>query len=259
MKKLILLLSIFVLFALACTQTGENRKMAITTNSETAKKLYDEAIVAFEDVSLAKFRKLSMSSLKEDPDFFMANYQLAIYYLFFKNETRFKEFAGKAVNCKAKLSDGELLLMEALKRLQENINADVTDIGKKLTEEFPKDINAYYSLIWFQYIIEDYEGQISTIKSALLFAEKPAPLYNQLGYAYMAINKLEDATLALDKYIELSPDNPNAYDSKGDYFMKIKDYNNAYETFMKAYKIDSLWGYKKALNAKALADSLTKI
>jgi len=50
--------------------------------------------------------------------------------------------------------------------------------------------------------------------------------------------------------------NDNPYDSKGDYFMNIKDYGKAYESFMKAYEIDTLWSYKKAMKAKALYDSL---
>ena len=72
----------------------------------------------------------------------------------------------------------------------------------------------------------------------------------------MNFEKYEEAANAFDKYIELSPNHPNPYDSKGDYFMKIKDYRNAYESFMKAHEIDSLWSFKKAMNAKAIADSL---
>jgi len=258
MKNLIVVLSIFVLVVISCTQSADKRRMVITTNSETAKKLYDEAIVAFQDIYLAKFRNLANASLKEDPDFFMANYQLATYYLYFGNEKRFIEYASKAVNCQAELSKGELLLKDALKRFQTDKNADVTDIGKNLIELFPKDVNAYYTLNIFQWLIKDYNGQIKTLKSALEFAEKPAPIYNMLGYAYMSLGQLDDAAIALDKYIELAPNIPNPYDSKGDYYMKIKDYNKAYETYMKAHEIDSLWGYNKAMNAKAIVDSLAK-
>ena len=38
--------------------------------------------------------------------------------------------------------------------------------------------------------------------------------------------------------------------------MGIKEYGNAYESFMKAYEIDSTWSYKKAMYAKAMQDSL---
>lgn len=258
MKKLFVCISIIALFAIACNRSAETKRMAITTNSETAKKLYDEAIAAGEDVYLAKFLNLASESLKEDPDFFMANYRLAMYYLYFGNENRFKEYAGKAVNCQAKLSEGELLLKDAVKRLQENKDANVTDIGEKLIEVFPKDVYAYYNQSMFQALIKDYEGEVKTFKSAIEIAERPAPLYNSLGYAYMALNQFDDAAIAFDKYIELAPNIPNPYDSKGDYYMEINEYNKAYESFMKAHEIDSLWGYRKAMNAKAIIDSLSK-
>ena len=258
MKNLIAFITMIALVAFACNQSTEKEKMAITTNSEKAKKLYDDAIAASEDVYLAKFRNLANESLKEDPDFFMANFQLATYYLYFGNEKRFNEYAASGVNCKAKLSKGELLLKDALKRLVEDKNADVTDIGKKLIQEFPKDVYAYYVLSMFQALIKDYDGQVKTLKSAIEFAEKPAPLYNMLGYAYMALQQYDLAEQALDKYIELAPNIPNPYDSKGDFYMQTKDYGKAYESFMKAHEIDTLWGYRKAINVKAIIDSLAK-
>ena len=38
--------------------------------------------------------------------------------------------------------------------------------------------------------------------------------------------------------------------------MNIEDYGNAYESYMKAHEIDTLWSYNKAMKAKALYDSL---
>lgn len=258
MKKLIVCFSLFAIASVAFTQSADKNKMSVTTSSEAAKKLYNEAIVAMEDVYVQKSLNLIKESLKKDPDFFMANYQLAIINLYMGNEKEFKEYSGKAVNCQAKLSEGELLLKDVLKRFREKKDANVTDIGKKLIALFPKDVNSYNNQVIYQILIKDYEGEIKTLKSAIGIAERPAPLYNMLGYAYMSLNQFNDAAIALDKYIELAPKIPNPYDSKGDYYMKIKDYNNAYKTYMKAHKIDSLWGYKKAMNAKAIADSLAK-
>jgi len=258
MKKLFVLMMALAICSIANSQTAGNKKMAVTTKSETAKKLYDQAMKAYEDVQLGNFVKLANEALKDDPDFFMANHELATYYRYFGNEKRFMEYAEKAVNCKAQLSEGELLLKDALKRLLENRDADVTDIGKKLVEKFPDDINAYFSLNFYQSLIKDYEGALETLKSGLKIAERPAPVYNMLGYIYMSLNQMENAEAAFNKYIELDPDNPNPYYSKGDYYMAVKDYTKAYESFMKANEIDSSWGMEKANKAKAISDSLSK-
>ncbi len=66
------------------------------------------------------------------------------------------------------------------------------------------------------------------------------------------LNQNDKAEAAFNKYIELAPDNPNVYDSKGDYYMNIKDYGKAYDTYMKAYALDTQWGLKKAQKAKQL-------
>lgn len=255
MKKLTIPILIIII-GLLCNQCAKENKMTVTTNSESAKELYDEAGTAWEDYYFSQFEKLTLEALKEDPDFFMANYQLTWYYHYFKNEDKFKEYGEAAVNCKAKLSKGELLLKDAVSKLLEDSNADLTDTGKQLIKMYPNDVDAYSLLSWYQFMTEDVEGHLGTLKSMLEITDKPAPVYNLLGYTYMTLENNEEAQIAFDKYIELAPNLPNSYDSKGDYFMNIKDYTNAYEMFMKAHEIDSLWSFKKAMKAKAMADSL---
>ncbi len=50
----------------------------------------------------------------QDPDFFMANYQLAFFYLLNRAPDDFDRYADAAINCKAKLSDAEEHLKDAL-------------------------------------------------------------------------------------------------------------------------------------------------
>lgn len=247
---------LIIIIILLCNQCAKENKMTVTTNSETAKTLYDEAVTAYEDANVSQFEKLALEALIEDPDFFMANYQLTTYYHYFKNEDKFKEYGEAAVNCKAKLSKGELLLKDVVSKLLEDSNADLTDLGKQLIKMYPNDADAYTLLIWYQLMKEDNEGSLETLKSMLEITDKPAPVYNMLGYTYMILENNEEAEIAFDKYIELAPNLPNPYDSKGDYFMEIEDYTNAYEMYMKAHEIDSLWSFKKAMKAKAIADSL---
>lgn len=247
---------LIIIITLLCNQCAKENKMTVTTNSERAITLYDEATTAYGEVYLSQFRKLMLEALKEDPDFFMANYQLTTYYHYFKNEDKFKEYGEAAVNCKAKLSKGELLLKDVVSKLLEDSNADLTDIGKKLIKMYPNDVDAYSLLSWYQFMKEDDEGSLETLKSILEITDKPAPIYNFLGYVYMRLENNEEAEIAFDKYIELAPNIPNPYDSKGDYFMEIEDYANAYDMYIKANEIDSLWSFKKAMKAKAIADSL---
>jgi tetratricopeptide (TPR) repeat protein len=254
MKNLVVFLFLISSSVISCNQAPRDGKMPITTKSEAALALYKEALKSFEDFQISVSLDRLTSARNDDPDFFMVNFYLSLVNL--GNKEKFNEYAGAAVNCKAKLSDAEELMKSSLIKLIDNQEADVTDIGKKLVEMYPEDVWAYWFLFSYQNIIRDNNGCIETLKKALEITENPAPVYNMLGYIYMKIGKNDEASAAFDKYIELAPNNPNVYDSKGDYFMNIKEYNKAYDSFMKANSLDSAWGYQKAQKAKQLADSL---
>ena len=73
----------------------------------------------------------------------------------------------------------------------------------------------------------------------------------------MALEDWENAERALDNYIRLAPDQANPYDSKGDYFMNTEQYEEAAESYMKAYEIDPdafSNNDKKAKKARYLMD-----
>jgi tetratricopeptide (TPR) repeat protein len=254
MKKLYVFVLLIAFVAVSCNKTTKDGKMPITTKSESALALYKEARAAFEDVNLPVGLDKLNNAVTDDSDFFMANFYLSLYYL--DNKEKFDEYANAAINSKAKLSKAEELLKSSLPKLIENQKADVTDVGKKLVEMYPKDVWAYWFLFTFQNIINDQNGCAETLSKALEITDNPAPVYNMLGYVYLRLGKNDEAGAAFNKYLELAPTNPNAYDSMGDYFMNVKEYGKAYDSYMKAHSIDSVWSYEKALKAKQLADSL---
>jgi len=254
MKKLSALFILFALGLLTYSQSAKD-KMPITTNSKTALAFYNEAMKCFEDVDLTKGGDLLLKSLTEDPGFFMANYQMSLYCSWIGNLEKSNFYTGAAINCKTKLSQAEELLRGALIKLKEKNDADVAEVGKKLVEMYPRDVNSYNNLFYFQSIINDTIGELETLNEGLKIAENPAPFYNQLGYVYMILKQNDKAEVAFNKYIELDPKNPNVYDSKGDFFMNLKDYKKAYESYMKAYSLDTAWGLKKAQTAKQLYEN----
>ena len=197
--------------------------------------------------ALETFKK----ALDQDKDFFMANYQLAFYFILNRDRDNFDKYADAAINCKAKLSEAEELLKEALVRLQQG-RTNLIDLGKKLVEMYPSDPNSYNNLVYFQSLAGDSTGMVETLNKAIKIAANPASFYNQLGYAYLTLKQNDKAEEAFDKYIELEPKNPNVYDSKGDFYMYIKKYDKAYESYMRAHSMDPSFSHDKAEMAKQL-------
>jgi tetratricopeptide (TPR) repeat protein len=212
---------------------------------------YNQALKYLDDVKVKDALEAFKEALNQDKDFFMANYQLAFYFIMNRDGDNFNKYMNAAINCKAKLSDAEELLKEALVRLQQG-QTNVIDMGKKLVGMYPNDPNSYSNLVYFQSLAGDSTGIVETLNKAIKIATNPATFYNQLGYAYLTLNQSDKAEDAFNKYIELEPKNPNVYDSKGDYYMFIKNYYKAYESYMKANSMDNTFSKDKAEIAKQL-------
>ena len=249
MKKMVLLQILLLTGQLINAQPAKEKLIPVTANSKTALSLYNQAKKYFDDVNLNKAFETFRKALKQDPDFFMVNYQLAFYCLLNNAGDDFEKYSDAAIECKAKLSDAEELLKNTLVRLKQGYT-DVTDAGKKLVEMYPNDPESYNNLVYFQSLAQDSTGIVETLEKAIKATTSPAPFYNQLGYAYLALKQPDKAEEAFDRYISLDPGNPNVYDSKGDYFMYIKKYDKAYDSYMKAYRMDSSFSHEKAEMAR---------
>jgi tetratricopeptide (TPR) repeat protein len=225
--------------------------MTVTTSSKSALSLYNQAMKYLDKVSLDKALETFKKALEQDSDFFMANYQLAFYYLLNRVPDDFDKYADAAINCKTKLSAAEELLKDALVRLNKG-QTNLIDLGKRLVEMYPNDPNSYSNLIYFQSLAGDSVSMIETLKKVIKIATNPATFYNQLGYAYLTLEQSDKALEAFDKYIEMEPNSPNVYDSKGDYFMYIRKFDKAYNSYMKAYNIDPAFSRDKAEIASRL-------
>ena len=251
MKKLFLLTILLSIGMQIFSQPVKGKLIPVTTNSKSGLTYYNQAMKYFDDVNLSVAIETFKKALSEDPDFFMVNYQLAFYYLLNKDADNFEKYAEAAINCKAKLSEAEEVMKEALVRMKQG-STNITDLGKKLVEMYPNDPNSYNNLVYFQSLAGDSTDMVETLNKAIKVATNPASFYNQLGYAYLSLKQVDKAEKAFDKYIELEPKNPNVYDSKGDYYMYIKQYDKAYDSYMKANSMNPSFSLDKAELAKKL-------
>jgi Tfp pilus assembly protein PilF len=251
MKRIISLTMLLLTGTMIFSQPAKEKFMSVTTNSKSALLYYNQAMKYYDDVNLKDALETFKKALNQDQDFFMANYQLAFYYILNRDGGNFDKYADAAINCQVKLSDAEELLKDALSNLKQG-HTNVTDLGNKLVDMYPGDPNSYNNLVYFQTLAGDSTGIVVTLNKAIKIAEKPASFYNQLGYAYLTLKQNDEAEQAFNKYIELEPGNPNVYDSKGDFYMSVKKYDKAYESYMIAYSMDPSFSHDKAELAKQL-------
>jgi Tfp pilus assembly protein PilF len=81
MKRMFLLTMLLLTGTLIFSQPVKDKFMSVTTNSKSALSLYNQAMKYYDDVKLKDALETFKKALNQDPDFFMANYQLAFYYI----------------------------------------------------------------------------------------------------------------------------------------------------------------------------------
>ena len=244
-------LTFSILLIIGCAEEKPASVMSVSTDSELALELYETGIVAFDQFK----RKLSWENfygaVELDPDFFMA-----YFWMFYMSSKESKKAAEKAFQSETQLNPGEEQVRMALKYLVEGQEEKVVEHLQNLVEMYPSDPQTHKLLYLIQQMFfKDYEGAIVSLERAIRDCPDFPLAYNQLGYAYMELEDYENAEKALDTYIRLAPDKANPYDSKGDFFMATEQYEEAFDSYMKAYEIDSAAfevSKKKAKKARML-------
>jgi len=245
-------IGISILILTACTSNESAERMPVTTDSELARELYETGLIAYDQLRAELAWHNFQYAVEIDPDFFMAH-----YWMYFMTVAKSKEIADNAFQSDVELNEGEALIKTSLKYLLDGQNEKVVENLKKVVDLYPSDPHVHKILYLFQLLyLKDNEGAIKSMERTVDEVPEYVPVYNFLGYAHMYIGEYEKAGEAFDNYIRLAPAQPNPYDSKGDYFMETKEYEEAYNSYMKAYEIDPGFevSKKKALKAKQMME-----
>ncbi len=124
-------------------------------------------------------------------------------------------------------------------RLHGDIDSSASLLTAIVTRH-PDEKNAWYRL-GNLYWVEKHNNEIAI--EMFLKAIDIDPLfkivYNELAYLYHYTEQFEQSIWAINKYIELAPDEPNPYDSRGDLYAYNGRVDDALESYQKAVEIDS--------------------
>jgi serine/threonine protein kinase/tetratricopeptide (TPR) repeat protein len=120
-------------------------------------------------------------------------------------------------------------------------NKEAVDYLEKIVEADPEDKSAYMLLgrkyrIW-PYL--DYRKSAAMYKKALEIDPLYKSAYNSLAYTFDLLGQTDSSLWAINKYIELVPNEPNPYDSRGDLYGFAGNPDAAIASYRKALEIDS--------------------
>lgn len=240
----------------SCTQEESASKMPITTDSELALEFYETGMIAFDQLKFElAYHNLEMA-IKEDPDFFMA-----YFWIYFMSGDCPKKLTEDALRADANLNKGETQIKSAFKYMLDGQNDKAVEHLQAAIDLYPNDPHIHKILYTMQYLyLEDFEGALESLNRAIEAVPEYDEAYNLLGYVLMELEEYDRAEEAFDTYIRLSPNIANPYDSKGDYYMNTGQLEKAYDSYMKAFEIDSGFrvSVKKAKKARYLLEKSTE-
>jgi tetratricopeptide (TPR) repeat protein len=210
-------------------------QIPITTSSEEARQLYLKGRDLFEKLRATDARALFVQAAAKDPDFALAQVGLA------NSAGSAKEFfdaVARAVALADHVSAPEKQLICALDAGAKGEPARQLECLRRLIAACPNDERARTLLGNYDFGRQDYDAAVAAYEKAIAIDPGFSQPYNQLGYAYRFLGRLDEAERTFKKYIELIPDDPNPYDSYAELLMKRGRFQESIRSYEKALALD---------------------
>jgi tetratricopeptide (TPR) repeat protein len=233
------LIFITILFPLilitSCSERKDEGKIEVTTMSSKAKTEFVQGRDLFEKLQQRESLQYFEKAIAEDNEF-----AAAYYYHSLANPTAkgFFEDLDNAVAYADKASEGERLMILALKAGVDGNQKQQEEYLKKLVELYPDDERAQAQLGQFYFGQQKYDLAIQYLKKSTELNPEYSSSYNMLGYSNRNLENFDEAEKAFKKYIELIPDDPNPYDSYAEMLSKQGRYEEAITQYEEALAID---------------------
>lgn len=206
-------------------QTEQLKPVAeVTTQSEEAYRHYIEGV----EFNRKFYSAEGLASLKKavsfDSTFAMAWYELAIMYDWTGaiSGVERNQWLAKA----EQYSEGATWLEERYVRAFANRRRGNPAAAKQTYEEIltkhPEEEEALRRLALLEAGAENFAGAVQYLERALVVDSSDKNTLNLMAYMYNSLDSLDKSLWAINRYIELAPDEANPYDTRAE----ILSYNN---------------------------------
>jgi tetratricopeptide (TPR) repeat protein len=210
-------------------------KFPITTASEAAARYFETGMVHFENhrwnFALRDWRE----AVQLDPKF-----SLAYTWICFTTTDPAEESDARS-KAKAVMSAAtppEQMMVKWITGAHENNYVEAIQAMNDLVSAYPQDKRLNFLAGYWLYRQDEFEHSKKPTLQALADDPNYATAYNQLGYLYSRTGDYDKALVALAKYVQLLPNEPNPHDSYAEVLRLSGRFDDALEHYRMALKID---------------------
>jgi len=252
MKRITLLKQIIIvglMIGMVVPAIAQDLYLPATSKSKEAKAFYAKAITAFYDVEFPKAYDLASQALDADPNFFMGHFLNSFHTDKAIRQASIATMASYA----GKLNKGEKVIKEMAMKINEDPKYKAVEDWRKIASMYKKNVFPKALLVTQLTGAEETLDEALGLLDECLKLDTELPfVYNSKGYIYLFQKEYGSAENAFDQYLKMAPKQANPYDSKGDYYMAIKNYPEAAYMYKKAYDMNetftaSLKKHKEAI------------
>ncbi|MDH3890622.1 MAG: protein kinase [candidate division Zixibacteria bacterium] len=215
--------------------TETDRPVAeVTTTSPEAYRHYLEGVELGFQRYLADAELALKQAITLDSTFAMAFYQLARV----GQGPRRRTYLAKALEFSTNSRYKEKLTIEAYHAWVNGEPLKSLARCQEIVKRYPDDKEAHLNMaIFYSYGFRQVNMAIKHYTRAIELDSLYGSAYNALAYCYNDIGDFDKSIWAMNKYIELEPDQANPYDSRGELFAGNGRIDEAIGSFAKAIEI----------------------
>ena len=239
LKRLFFITSLF----LAACSTVEDVPLPVTSSSEKALELYNEALEYQSKWEGREARQKMAAALRIDPNFILAN-----LYAGADEASLVRQYRSRAVANKSNGTEAEEIKVDIWLARREGRQKDAMELAKRLIDLYPNSSEPYVILGDMQSQATEFEDAIESYNKATNINPKNLDAWFGLFTHQIPINyfyKLapenlrsrEKAIFYADKMIEVAPNNPRSYNLRANIDRKDGNFEEAKKYYQKALDI----------------------
>ena len=195
----------------------EHLSFEATTASLEAYRRYMDGMTLFDSYLFADAAESFRQAIALDTTFASAYMRLGICLLLLGDESAARPLLRRAQTFADRLTERERLPILAMNARIAKDFPKAVELYNQFIALYPEDPMGHFQLGEHYFIVaSDYLKAIEYLETAISLDAELKSAYNMLAYCYAFIGESEHAYDALEKCIELSPNDPNPYDSYGE-------------------------------------------
>ncbi len=218
---------------------------AVTSDSLEAWRHYEEGLTARANVRYGDAVQSFQRAIDADPGFVLAYFQLASFPNLLDDPSQAEEYEQFVLDNMDRVPERDRLLIEGMYAYERDRDpARAERILSELVRRHPD-----HEIGWVR-LAEVSRGEdrlryndryIEVLQRGIESLPASGLLHNQLGYAFANNGRYPEAVRAIERYVELNPEEPNAHDSLAEMYILSGQPQVAFDKYGEILEFDPQW------------------